>query len=79
MSAKRGETYSSVVSFLRRRFRFDMLKTSSHDEQTGLVSVKLNDEVIDLKHPPSSEIEFKISGCLKATAAHQSTNLLTGT
>ena len=27
MSAKRGETYSSVVSFLRRRFRFDLLKT----------------------------------------------------
>ena len=27
MSAKRGETYSSVVSFLRRRFRFDQLKT----------------------------------------------------
>ena len=26
-SAKRGETYSSVVSFLRRRFRFDLLKT----------------------------------------------------
>ena len=26
MSAKRGETYSSVVSFLRRRFRFDLLK-----------------------------------------------------
>ena len=23
----RGETYSSVVSFLRRRFRFDLLKT----------------------------------------------------
>ena len=27
MSAKRGETYSSVVSFLRRRFRFDLLET----------------------------------------------------
>ena len=27
MSMKRGETYSSVVSFLRRRFRFDLLKT----------------------------------------------------
>ena len=27
MSAKREETYSSVVSFLRRRFRFDLLKT----------------------------------------------------
>ena len=27
MNAKRGETYSSVVSFLRRRFRFDLLKT----------------------------------------------------
>ena len=27
MSAKRGETYSSVVGFLRRRFRFDLLKT----------------------------------------------------
>ena len=27
MSAKRGETYSSVVSFLRRRFRFNRLKT----------------------------------------------------
>ena len=27
MSAKRGETYSSVVSFLRRIFRFDLLKT----------------------------------------------------
>ena len=27
MSAKRGETYSSEVSFLRRRFRFDLLKT----------------------------------------------------
>ena len=26
MSAKRGETYSSVVSFLGRRFRFDLLK-----------------------------------------------------
>ena len=27
MSAKRGETYSSVVSFLRSIFRFDLLKT----------------------------------------------------
>ena len=27
MSIKRGENYSSVVSFLRRRFRFDLLKT----------------------------------------------------
>ena len=27
MSAKKGETYSSVVSFLRRKFRFDLLKT----------------------------------------------------
>ena len=27
MSAKRGETYSSVVSFLRRIFRFNLLKT----------------------------------------------------
>ena len=27
MSAKRGETYSSVVSFLKRRFRFNLLKT----------------------------------------------------
>ena len=27
MSANRGETYSSVVSFLRRRFRFDLPKT----------------------------------------------------
>ena len=27
MSIKRGEKYSSVVSFLRRRFRFDLLKT----------------------------------------------------
>ena len=27
MNIKRGENYSSVVSFLRRRFRFDLLKT----------------------------------------------------
>ena len=27
MSIKRGENYSSVVSFLRRRFRVDLLKT----------------------------------------------------
>ena len=27
MSIKKGENYSSVVSFLRRRFRFDLLKT----------------------------------------------------
>ena len=27
MSIKRGENYSSVVSFLRRRFHFDLLKT----------------------------------------------------
>ena len=27
MSIKGGENYSSVVSFLRRRFRFDLLKT----------------------------------------------------
>ena len=27
ISIKRGENYSSVVSFLRRRFRFDLLKT----------------------------------------------------
>ena len=27
MGANRGETYSSVVSFLRRKFRFDLLKT----------------------------------------------------
>ena len=27
MSMMRGETYSSEVSFLRRRFRFDLLKT----------------------------------------------------
>ena len=27
MSIKRGENYSSVVIFLRRRFRFDLLKT----------------------------------------------------
>ena len=27
MSWKRGEKYSSVVSFLRRRYRFDVLKT----------------------------------------------------
>ena len=26
MSIKRGENYSSVVSFLRKRFRFDLLK-----------------------------------------------------
>ena len=27
MSLKRGENYISVVSFLRRRLRFDLLKT----------------------------------------------------
>ena len=27
MRSKRGETYSSVVSFRGRRFRFDLLKT----------------------------------------------------
>ena len=27
VSIKRGKNYSSVVSFLRRRFRFDLLKT----------------------------------------------------
>ena len=27
MRLKRGESYSSVVSFTRRRFRFDLLKT----------------------------------------------------
>ena len=27
MNIKRGENYSSVVSFLRRKFRFDLLKT----------------------------------------------------
>ena len=27
MSIKRGENYSSVLSFLRRRFCFDLLKT----------------------------------------------------
>ena len=27
ISAKRGDAYSSVVSFLRRRFRFDLLTT----------------------------------------------------
>ena len=27
MSIKRGENYSSIVSFRKRRFRFDLLKT----------------------------------------------------
>ena len=27
ISIKRGENYSSVVSFLKKRFRFDLLKT----------------------------------------------------
>ena len=28
MSRKRNEQYSNVISFLRRRFRFDVLRTS---------------------------------------------------
>ena len=39
MSIKSGDNYSSVVSFLRRRFRFDFLKTN---HQADLLQEDLN-------------------------------------
>ena len=61
MSIKRGENYSSVVtvvSFLRRRFRFDLLKTCAiamrgYKKPTTIVA-KIDTLDLDLRTTASS-------------------------
>ena len=50
MSAKRGETYSSVVSFLKRRFSFDLLKTVYYSAERLQEAIEHSSENRDPRH-----------------------------